>query len=49
VTFSELGISSNRATIRDILKKKDLGNFDNGYSSIVPVHGCVFVRIWPAK
>ncbi len=37
------------ATVRDILNKKDLGSFENEFSSSVPSHGVVFVKIVGSK
>ena len=33
------------ATVRDILNKKDLGSFQTEFSSSVPSHGVVFIKI----
>jgi len=44
VSWSELGITGRRI-VRDLWRQKDLGAFDGGFSSVVPRHGTVFVRI----
>lgn len=37
------------ATVRDILKQRDLGSFETEFSSAVPSHGVVFVKIVGSK
>ena len=44
VSWSELGITGKR-TVRDLWRQKELGVFDGEFSSIVPRHGTVFVKI----
>ncbi len=44
VKWSELGISGKRA-VRDLWRQKDLGAFDGEFSTTVPRHGTVFVKI----
>jgi alpha-galactosidase len=44
VSWSELGITGKR-TVRDLWRQKDLGVFDGEFSSVVPRHGTVFVKI----
>jgi alpha-galactosidase len=44
VSWSELGITGKR-TVRDLWRQKDLGVFDGEFSSLVPRHGTVFVKI----
>jgi len=45
VKWSELGIKGKQ-TVRDLWRQKDLGAFDDAFSTVVPRHGAVFVRIW---
>ena len=47
VTWSELGIHGKQV-VRDLWRQKHLGTFDNEFSSVVPRHGTVFVKIKPA-
>lgn len=44
VTWSELGISGKQK-VRDLWRQKDLGSFSDEFSSVVPRHGALFVRI----
>jgi alpha-galactosidase len=44
VKWSELGITGKRA-VRDLWRQKDLGAFSDEFSSVVPRHGALFVRI----
>jgi len=44
VEFSQIGIG-NRATVRDLWARKDLGVFNGGYSAGVQQHGVVMVRV----
>src|SRR5215831_586043 len=44
VSWSELGVRGKQ-TVRDLWRQKDLGAFDGEFSSMVPRHGTVFVRI----
>lgn len=46
VSFAELGISS-RATVRDLWKRQDLGEFSNQFSQEIPLHGAGLFRISP--
>jgi len=47
-TWSALGISGQQ-TVRDLWRQKDLGTFDNEFSTTVPRHGVVLVKITPLK
>ena len=47
-TWSALGISGQQ-TVRDLWRQKDLGTFDNEFSTTVPRHGVVLVKISPLK
>ena len=44
VKWSELGITG-RQKVRDLWRQKDLGSFSDEFSSVVPRHGALFVKI----
>jgi alpha-galactosidase len=44
IKFSDIGLSQ-QATVRDLWAKKDLGSFHDSFTTDVPEHGVVFVRI----
>jgi len=44
VKWSELGITG-RQKVRDLWRQKDLGPFSDEFSSVVPRHGALFVKI----
>jgi hypothetical protein len=44
VLWKDLDLTGS-ATVRDVINKKDLGSFEEEFSSTVPSHGVVFVRI----
>jgi alpha-galactosidase len=44
VKWSELGIIGKQK-VRDLWRQKDLGSFSDEFSSVVPRHGALFVRI----
>ena len=44
VKWSELGISGKQK-VRDLWRQKDLGSFSDEFSSVVPRHGALFVKI----
>ena len=46
--WSDMGISG-RQTVRDVWRQKDLGRFSGEYSAEIPRHGCVLLKISPAK
>jgi alpha-galactosidase len=48
VTWQELGIRG-RQRVRDLWRQKELGAFDDGFSTTVPRHGTVFVKVTPAR
>jgi hypothetical protein len=48
VTWKDLDLNGS-ATVRDILKKKDLGSFETEFSGSVPSHGVLFVKITGTK
>lgn len=50
INWSELNIACCNNPVRDLWQKKNLGFFRDGYSSIVPAHGAVFIQVGkPAK
>jgi len=48
VSWADLGLKGKQ-TVRDLWRQQDLGAFENAFTSPVPRHGVVLVRIWPAK
>lgn len=46
VTWSELGVKGKQ-TVRDLWRQKDLGTFDTEFSTVVPRHGTLFVKVTP--
>lgn len=44
--WTDLGISGKQR-VRDLWRQKDKGRFDGKYTTLVPRHGVVLVRIWP--
>ena len=44
VKWSELGISGKQK-VRDLWRQKNLGSFDDEFSTVVPRHGTIFVKI----
>jgi alpha-galactosidase len=46
VSWNELGIKGKRQ-VRDLWRQKDLGAFASEFSSIVPRHGALFVKVGP--
>ena len=46
VTWGALGVRG-RQVVRDLWRQKDVGTFDGEFSSVVPRHGTVFVRVTP--
>jgi alpha-galactosidase len=46
--WSDLGITGKQ-TVRDLWRQKDVGEFTDAFTASVPLHGVVFVRVWPAK
>ena len=47
VTWSDLKLDGKR-TVRDLWRQKDVGAFDAEFSTPVPRHGVVLVKISPA-
>ena len=48
VQWSELGLTG-RQQVRDLWRQRDLGVFDGGFSSVVPRHGTLLVKVAPAR
>ncbi len=48
VSWGELGLRGKQV-VRDLWRQKDLGTFDGEFSSVVPRHGTLFVRVTPAR
>jgi len=48
VSWSDLGVKGKQA-VRDLWRQKDLGTFDGEFSSVVPRHGTLFVKVTPQK
>jgi len=46
VRWNELGVRGKQA-VRDLWRQKDLGTFDGEFSSVVPRHGTLFVKVTP--
>jgi len=46
VSWSDLGVRGKQ-TVRDLWRQKDLGTFDGEFSSVVPRHGTLFVKVTP--
>ena len=46
--WTDLGISG-RQIVRDLWRQKDLGGFSGSFTTTIPRHGVVLVRIAPAK
>ena len=50
VTWQEIGLNkSATARVRDLWRKKELGQFKNGFAATVPSHDVVMIRVWPKK
>jgi len=46
VSWSQIGLPSGAATVRDLYAQKDLGSFTNSYmATSVPTHGIVMLKI----
>jgi alpha-galactosidase len=48
ISWKELGISGKHR-VRDLWRQKDLGTFDDSFTTPVPRHGTVFVRVTATK
>ena len=49
VTWSQLGLPSGNATVRDLWARVDRGTFNNSYTVSVPSHGTVMLKIVSAS
>jgi alpha-galactosidase len=45
VNWSDIGLPSGTAQVRDLWEHTDLGSFTDSYSAPVPGHGCKFLKI----
>jgi alpha-galactosidase len=45
VTWKDLGLDPNRVSVRDLWLHKDLGKFNNEYSSLVSPHSVVVIKV----
>jgi alpha-galactosidase len=48
IKWSDLGLTGQQK-VRDLWRQQDLGTFPDAFTSPVPRHGVVLVRIWPVK
>jgi alpha-galactosidase len=48
VKFSQIGVG-DRATVRDLWARKDLGVFDGSYSADVVQHGVIMIKVIPVE
>jgi alpha-galactosidase len=46
--WADLGLTGGQK-VRDLWRQKDLGQFADSFTTPVPLHGVVLVRVWPAK
>ena len=46
--WKDLNISGKQK-VRDLWRQQDLGLFSESFSSVVPVHGVIMLRFWPAE
>ncbi len=46
--WSDLGITG-RQKVRDLWRQRDLGQFASGFSSVVPRHGVLLIKVTPVK
>src|SRR6185436_14029614 len=49
VSWSEIGLASGSATVRDLWAKVDRGSFTNSYTVNVPAHGAALLKITGAE
>jgi len=45
VQWTQLGLSGGRAKVRDLWAHADRGEISDGYSTAVPAHGVVLLRV----
>ena len=46
VQWTQLGLKKGPHRVRDLWRQKDLGMFEEGFSSMVPPHGVRLIRVW---
>ncbi|MBI5010115.1 MAG: alpha-galactosidase, partial [Bacteroidia bacterium] len=46
--WEEIGVTGKQK-VRDLWRQKDLGDYSGKYTSLVPVHGVVMLRLWPSN
>ncbi len=49
VSWSRIGITSDSARVRDLWAHTDAGTVSRRYSTLVPSHGVVMLRVWPVR
>lgn len=45
ISWSELGLSKDKFLVRDLWRQKDLGMFEKNFSTLVPTHGVVLIKL----
>src|ERR1044071_823318 len=45
VSFTQIGLTTGSATVRDVWARADRGTFSNSFTTSVPPHGIAFLRI----
>ncbi|MBX6365935.1 MAG: NPCBM/NEW2 domain-containing protein, partial [Gemmatimonadetes bacterium] len=48
VTWADLGITGKQK-VRDLWRQRDLGEYADGFSSMVPRHATVFIKVTPVR
>ena len=48
VNWSVLGLAGKQK-VRDLWRQQDLGQFGDNFTTEVPRHGVVLIRVWPVK
>ncbi len=46
--WNDLGLTGKQK-VRDLWRQKDLGNFNREFTTVVPGHGVVMLRLWPSN
>jgi hypothetical protein len=49
VTWSQIGLPAGEMAVRDLWARLDLGSFADGYTTSVPAHGVVLVKVVSEK
>jgi alpha-galactosidase len=47
VSWEEIELSVSGASVRDLWKKENLGRFQNKFSTLVPSHGVIMIKVTP--